>query len=206
MAEPDKARRAAWGSAAVISASLLFAGFVYEPRPSVDALFSTGEFELRLGLRTEAREKLEEVLDRAPDHAYAHLLVGYLDLADRDFAAALTHYEAGEALIRDADDPALLGDWYVTMGQLRLYTGDFVGAGEFAEVLLSTEHRPAAAFLIRGFSRLAAGADTTFRQDLERAFVADPTDPFFKERAEFVTGAIPWAAAFTIGAGRGPRP
>ncbi len=206
MTERDTKRWVAWGSAGVISASLLFAGFVHEPRPSVEALFGSAEFELRLGLDEHARPKLEEVLERRPDHAYAHLLMGYLERKGGEYPAALEHYLAGEELVRAAESPELLGDWLVTVAELHLSTGDFEAARSAAERILDQDHRRAAGFLIRGFSHLGTGADTAFRQDLERAYRTDSTDPFFRERSEFVTGAIPWAAAFTIGAGRGPRP
>ncbi|MFG0319678.1 MAG: tetratricopeptide repeat protein [Planctomycetota bacterium JB042] len=206
MPNRDTKRWVAWGSAGVISASLLFAGFVHEPRPSVETLFASAEFELRVGLEDEARPKLEEVLERRPDHAYAHLLMGYLERKGGAYEAALAHYLAGEALVREVENPELLGDWLVTVAELHLSTGDFEEARSFAERILDQDHRRAAGFLIRGFSRLGAGADTAFRQDLERAYRTDPADPFFRERSEFVTGAIPWAAAFTIGAGRGSRP
>ena len=127
-------------------------------------------------------------------------------MADGAFGAALRHYLAAEAAVWASQNRELLGDWLVTTAELRLYTGDDEGAARDAERLLALGHRPAAALLIRAFSRLGVADDTDFRQDLRRAYSMDPTDPFFRERREILTAQKPWATAFTIGSERAFRP
>jgi len=202
----DNVRWAAWGSAIAVSATLLFAGFVHQPRPSLDTVFSCAEFQARVGLLDEARVGLMDVLERDPDHQHAHLLMGWITMEDGAFGAALRHYMAGESAVRASASPELIGDWTLTTAELKLYTGDFSGAERAADSLIALAHRPAAALLIRAFSRLGVGDDTDFRQDLRRAHLTNPTDPFFRARREFLAAQVPWATAFTIDPERGFRP
>lgn len=197
-AKCDWLRRSAWGLTVLVASGLLFAGFVYKPRPSVDTLVSGAAMMVSMGLFEEARGDLEEVLERAPDHLQANLLIGYVLQSEEEYESALRHYEKGESLATASSDAELRAGYRVTVGLLRLATGDFSGAEREAARLEQAGLRLPAAFLIRSFSRLGAGDDTNFQTGLERAYLLDPTDPIFRLRAEFLSEAIPWSTAYMI--------
>lgn len=201
-----RARLAAWGAAAAICGTLALAAVAYRPEPDLDVLFAAAEFQARLGLLEEARKGLEEVLRRDPGHAYAHLLMGYVCAAEGRPRRALEHYEKGLPMLERAGDESLLADYRVTTAALRLETGDFDGAWRDASAALPATRRPAAALLIRAFSRLGAADDRGYEREAMRAYAADPFDPMFRMRREPLAGVIPWASAFSVGAGCGPRP
>ena len=192
----DWVRLWAWCLTGLAVSGLLFAGFVYRPLPSVDTVVSGASMKVRMGLFGEARPDLEDALDRDPEHAQAHLLMGYVLQQDGNYGEALRHYEAGEELVLQAPEPAMRVDYYITCGLLRLANGDFDAVERDLAPIESSGLRPAAAFVIRSFSRLGAGDDTDFRTGLERAYLLDPSDPIFRLRGDFISEAIPWAAAY----------
>jgi Tfp pilus assembly protein PilF len=197
-AKRDKVRWAAWSGTAAVGAALLFAGFVYEPPPSVDTLVSSAQFMLRLGLVDEAQQDLASALERDPEHAFANLLMAGVHERHGDWDEALRCYEAGQPFVDASADEALATEYLVSTGLLRLATGDLAGAAADAERALARNPDRAGAILIRAFSRLGGGDDTGFRQDLRRAYSVDPHDPFFRLRGDLLARAIPWASAVTI--------
>ncbi|MFH0945886.1 MAG: hypothetical protein V2A76_11865 [Planctomycetota bacterium] len=197
-AKRDWVRLSVWGLTVLVASGLLFAGFVHKPRPNVDTLVSGASTLISMGLLEGARVDLEEVIQREPDHPQANLLFGFVLQAEGEYGRALQHYERGESVVVDSPDPALRADYYVTVGLLRLASGDFAGAESEALQLEKAGLRLPAAFLIRSFSRLGAGDDTSFQTGLERAYLLDPTDPIFRLSAEFLSEAIPWSAAYLI--------
>jgi len=198
-ARRDWVRVVAWSLTGLVVSGLLFAGFVYRPAPDISTVVSGASMKVRVGLFDEARRDLEDVLLRDPEQAQAHLLMGYLHQLDQEYDAALLHYEAGEELAASAEDQSLVADYYITRGFLRLASGDFEGVDRDLAMIEAKGLRPAAAFLIRSFSRLGAGDDTDFRTGLERAYLLDPSDPVFRLHEDFISEAIPWAPAYLIG-------
>lgn len=195
----DRVRVAVYSVAAATVAMLLFAGFVYQPPPSADALVSGARFLLRMGLVQEAEADLDRALRLDPEHPAAHLLKGYAALHGERFKESLDHFEAGRAAALGQDEPLLAADYLATTGLLRLAHADFAGAAADAAALEERHLRPGAAALIRAYSRLGVGDDTGFRQGLAQAYMRDPSDPAFRVRMEFLSGTIPWAAAFGFG-------
>jgi hypothetical protein len=196
----DKVRWAAWSATAAIGATLLFAGFVYEPPPTVDTMVSSARFLLQLGLAGEAEQELARALEREPGHAFANLLMAGVHERKGAWGDALRCYEAGRAFVEGSEDESLRTEYLVSTGLMRLATADFAGAEADAERVLARNPDRAAAFVIRAFSRLGAGDDTAFRQNLRRAYSVDPHDPFFRLRGDLLARAIPWASAVEIAA------
>ncbi|MBI4882266.1 MAG: hypothetical protein HY812_21790 [Planctomycetes bacterium] len=194
----DRVRWAAWSATAAVCAALLCAGFVRRA-PDVDTLVSCGALYARLGMNDEARAQLEEALRRDGSHAQANLLLALLEQAEGRHAAALARFAAAEQAVLASGDEAFLADYYVATGLSRLATADFAGAERDALRLQGMERRRAAGFVIQSFSRLGAGDDTGFQQGIARAYTLDHLDPIFRLRGEFISEAIPWAAAFSIG-------
>ncbi len=194
----DRVRWAAWGATAAVCAALLCAGFI-QRAPDVDTLVSCAALYARVGMNEEARAELEQALRRDGSHGQANLLMALLEQAEGRHAAALCHFAAAEPSVLASGDEDLVADYYVATGLQRLVSGDFAGAERDALRVQAMERRRAAGFVIQAFSRLGAGDDTGFQQGIARACVLDHLDPIFRLRGEFISEAIPWAAAFSIG-------
>lgn len=190
----DVPRIAAWSLAAV-AAVVGLAGVIHEPAPDIEVVFGNASFLMQVGLLDEARAELEAVLEREPDHKGARLYLATIQQASGDEdAAALANFLAGEDVLVQHGDPKLLEDFHASTAVLRLRLGDRDGALEDAR-WLADHARPAAGFLIQALTSVANMDDTGFRQNLARAYAADPLDPLFRLDRGLLAEAMPWATA-----------
>jgi len=190
----DGKRIAAWSLVALVG-MLGVAGVVYEPKRNIAVMFEDAEFFVQLGLLDAARVELEAVLERDPDHQEARLYLASIQQNAGEHEEALRNFLASRAVLEAHGDSALIDDFYVTTGILRLCGGDLEGAASDAEQLISSSDRPAAGFLIRALISVLQSDDTSFRQDLARAFALDPSDPLFRLDRRVVAQAMPWTNA-----------
>jgi len=121
----DVTRWFAWSGMAAISCVLLFAGFVYQPPPSVDSQVESARFQLQLGLNDAAQRDLDDALEREPGHPLANLLKALVHERNDEFGQALECYERGWDYIAAAEDVDSETEYFVTTGLLRLVAGDF---------------------------------------------------------------------------------
>ncbi len=192
----DVTRWVVWSAAVLLGSGLLFGGFVYRPAPPIPSLIQNASLLVQMGMMDEAARSLDDVFRREPDEPYAHLLMAIVEESRANYRGALRHYEAGLPAIEASDQPNARVEFRVATALLRLAGGDFEGAERDAVAIEAGQPRVAAGILIRAFSRLGRGVDTDFRQELERAYLADPLDPIFRIGSGFLTEAIPWAPAF----------
>lgn len=191
----DTSRVAAWSIVAVAAIAGV-AGVTYEPKRSIEVMFEDAEFFVQLGLLDTARTALQDVLARDPDHQRARLYLASIQQGTgEEHQEALENFLAGREVLEAQGNPALMDDFYVTTAILRLCGGDVQGCARDVERLISASGRPAAGFLIRALISLHDSDDTSFRQDVARAFALDPSEPLFKLDRRIIAKAMPWTNA-----------
>lgn len=138
---------------------------------------------------------LDRVLAVEPDHGEAHLYYGWSAFSRGAWDVALEHYEAGGPTLLLTGRADLIAEYRIRLALLLIGAGRAGDALAVAKELEASGERPAAARAISAFSRLALGDDTSFGQELGRAYSSDPFEPLFRQDFGPLARAFPWFPA-----------
>lgn len=139
--------------------------------------------------------RLDRVLAVDPNHGEAHLHYGWSAYERGDWDLALSHYEAGGPTLMLTGRVDLIDEYHIRLALLLIGAGRAEEALAIGEELARGGRRPAAALAISAYSRMALGDDTSFGQELGRAYSSDPFEPLFRQDLGPLARAFPWFPA-----------
>ncbi|MBU0755236.1 MAG: hypothetical protein KJ645_08860 [Planctomycetes bacterium] len=173
-----------YASCTAILATMLVAGFVYDPQPdlSVKDLEASLAIHMNMEDYVAAREDIRKLEHLNPDHLYAKLMAAYIHNISGEYTDALARYR--EALPLAKNHPTIADDIWDTVGILAMRSGLYDEAKAEAQGKIKAFGENVLSRLIIALSSFSLNDDRNYEENLTKAMEMGILDPAFTIRLD----------------------